>query len=673
LKRSDIHRILVVALSNVGDVAVSAPVLVALKDYYPNAKLAVLVGPKAISVLESSPDIDQVILYDKYISWKAKWKLALQLRRQRFDIVIDLRNTAFPFISGAPLISSAIRWGEGRKGPMGDRHFKRLQFLGITQRPTRPFGFISDGDLGKAQSILSSLNLEPGAYVCLAPGARDSKKQWAPQLFGQLAKHLKEELGLSVLLLGSSGEKEILDEAYQASGKTAVLLESKLSFQNVMGLIFYSKIFCGNDSGLLHIAHEMQVRSVGIFGPTDPVESGYHDTLSRTIISPTKSPQDPRGGLDQISAEDVFEKCQVLLEPEGKVDISEIKSLPSFFLPEAPHILITRIDRIGDVLLTTPSFEVIKKTYPNSKLHVLVSPANRELVEGNPFVDQVWVYDKQGSEKSWWGTWRFARRLAEEKFDVCIHFHATNRVIWTSYLAGIPIRIAHRRKIKKLLTHSIEETKREGKKHESQYNLDLLKVLGIDWTLPLPPSHLPLKESSHKTLLQKIPDLEKKMYIILSPSASCVSKRWPADKFGQLGESFGMRLGHRVIIIGTEADKALCNEVLSFIEVPALNLAGKLTLGELGWLLKQSKLLISNDSGPVHMASALEVPVVSLFGRSDPGLSPRRWKPLGKNSAYIHKTISERDAAADFDYARPSPRLLQLEVEEVMKVAETLL
>jgi len=134
-----------------------------------------------------------------------------------------------------------------------------------------------------------------------------------------------------------------------------------------------------------------------------------------------------------------------------------------------------------------------------------------------------------------------------------------------------------------------------------------------------------------------------------------------------------MTLGDRVMIIGTEADRALCDEVLSFMEVPALNLAGKLTLGELGWLFKKSKLLVSNDSGPVHMASAIDTPVISLFGRSDPGLSPTRWRPLGKNSVYIHKTISESDEAVDFDYSRPSPRLLQLEVEEVMKVVETLI
>jgi len=493
LNRSDIRQILVVALSNVGDVAVSAPALVAFKDYYPNSKLTVLVGPKAIAVLETSPDIDHVILYDKHISWKEKVALALQIRKKRFDIVIDLKNTAFPVVSGAPLITTLIRWGEGRQGPMWERHFKRLAFLGITQKPTRPFRFLSDGDLENGKKIIQKMDWIPGEFICLAPGARDTKKQWSAQSFGELGRRLKEEYGVPVFLLGSPDEKELLDEVNEAARWELTQIDQTLSFQEVMSLIHHSKLFCGNDSGLLHIAHEMRVRSVGIFGPTNPVESGYHDVLSRTVFSLIESKEDLRGGLDQVSVEDVFEKCDVLLN-DSQVITSEVSPLTQIRLPRQPRILVTRIDRIGDVLLTTPSFEVIKQKYPNCQLHVLVSPVTRELVEGNPFVDQVWIYDKQGSEKSWWGTWRFARRLAQEKFDACIHFHATNRVIWTSYLAGIPIRIAHARKIKKLLTHSIEETKREGKKHESEYNLDLLRVLGIDWGGICSPHLLTFKE-----------------------------------------------------------------------------------------------------------------------------------------------------------------------------------
>jgi heptosyltransferase-2 len=335
------------------------------------------------------------------------------------------------------------------------------------------------------------------------------------------------------------------------------------------------------------------------------------------------------------------------------------------------RLLLTRIDRLGDVILTTPVFQLLKETYPDLFLAVLVSPANREAVEGDPFVDEVIVYDKRGRQKSWWGTVMFARRIAAERFDTCIHFHATNRVFWLSFLAGIPVRIGHKRKVWRLLTHPVIERKREGRKHETEYNLDLLEALGFRSGRPLPPLYFPLDEEKRLSLIKRSPEVKTGPYAVISPSASCPSKRWPPERFRAVARELNRVKGLRIFLTGTPDERGLCSEVKKGIEAEVTDLSGKLSLGELAWLIKGARLLISNDSGPVHIAAALDVPVISLFGRSDPGLSPTRWRPLGAKSVFIHKGSNAPETV--YDYTRPCKRLLAIRPEEVLKEAEGLL
>ena len=659
------RKILVITLSNLGDVAATAPVLSALKEKFPEARLEVLVGPKAESVISDSPDLDRVIIYDKRTSWLEKIKLGLALRKEKFDIVIDLRNTAYPFIVGAKHRSKLIRWGEGRDVSMRKRHLGRLHFLGIKDFSKEKFRFVSESTKAKSLGLLNELSLESKKFIALAPGARDSKKQWSPENFGRLGKRIKEELNLPVLLLGAPDESEILKKVQAASGNVLTSLKRPISFHEVMGILSHSKLFCGNDSGLLQVAHEMGIPNVSVFGPTISVNSGHFDSYSRSVLSFTREPKDERGGLDQISIDRMYEACAGLLTgKKGKYE----NSLGVIHLPPKPRILISRIDRIGDVLLTTPSLRILKEIYPDSFLGVLVSPETASTLEGNPYIDKVYIYDKKGKEKSPLGTFRFAGELARDSFDAALHFHATNRVFWLSFLAKIPIRIGHKRKLWRLLTHSIEERKREGKKHESEYNLELLEVLGIRWLAKLPPLFFPLKESDKLSLIEKCPEI-KKPYAVISPSASCISKRWPPERFRSVGEKLHEKYGSTLFVIGTKNEKPICDEVLRDIKAPAFDMAGKLSLGELGWLIKEAQILISNDSGPVHIASAVGTPVVSLFGRSDKGLSPIRWRPLGEKSVYIHKDYSEETLA----YNEPCKRLLEIRPEEVLEEAEKLL
>lgn len=311
-------------------------------------------------------------------------------------------------------------------------------------------------------------------------------------------------------------------------------------------------------------------------------------------------------------------------------------------LSRVRKILITRVDRIGDVVLTTPVFRVLKERFPEAWLAVMVRPETRAIVEGNPSVNEVIVYDKEGKEKNPLRTIAFGLSLRKKRFDLVIHFHPTRRVHWISFLAGIPVRIGYRRKAGWLLTDSLEDKKREGLRHEALYNFDLLRVLGISEPEKVELC-FPLKDEDR--LLWEVClrdsglDPSCSPYVVLNPSASCRSKRWPPDRFAALGDALWARYGFRSVLIGSAIDSVHSENVRRSMKHHPVDLTGKLTLGMLGHCLKGARLLISNDSGPVHIGVACGIPVLSIFGRNQAGLSPRRWGPLGEKSRVVQKDV----------------------------------
>ena len=338
------------------------------------------------------------------------------------------------------------------------------------------------------------------------------------------------------------------------------------------------------------------------------------------------------------------------------------------------RILVTRTDRIGDLVLTTPVFEALRRKFPEAHLACLTFLENREIIEGNPHLNEIILYDKKGSERSWLGNLVFSRQLAGKRFDAVIHFHPTNRMHWVSWLAGIPVRIGYRKKNAWTLTHSIEDKKSEGLKHESEYSFDLLKFLGVEPPTKIQP-YFPLKERDQTSLhffLKHFGLNGKTPYAVLNPSASCPSKIWHADRFAALSDYLQEKRGFKVVLIDSPGDRIFSEKVKRSATHPVIDLTGKLSLGMAGWLLKEARILISNDSGPVHIAQAVGTPVISIFGRKLPGLSPKRWGPLGERARVVHKEVAcpiclAHDCQINFLC------LDVISVEDVLKEAESYL
>jgi len=337
------------------------------------------------------------------------------------------------------------------------------------------------------------------------------------------------------------------------------------------------------------------------------------------------------------------------------------------------NILLTRTDRIGDVVLSTPAIKVVRDKYPDAYIAFMVRPYAKDIVDGNPYLDEVIIYDKYGKHKSFLSTFFFSFGLRRKKFDLAIALHPTNRAHMIFFLAGIPERVGYDRKMPFFFTKKVPHLKQEGKKHELEYTLELLELAGIsgkDKGLFVP---------VHENDISKIEAILSEHHvgkdaplIAINPGASCPSKKWPPENFATVAEALAEKYKARIIIIADKENSQLAERVAGGMKHEPLNLSGKTTVGELAALLSKCALFISNDSGPVHIACAVGTPVISIFGRKDPGLSPKRWGPTGARSVVFHKDVGCNPCLAH-NCDKGFKCLSAITTDEVLRAAEGLL
>ncbi len=318
------------------------------------------------------------------------------------------------------------------------------------------------------------------------------------------------------------------------------------------------------------------------------------------------------------------------------------KQNPKSEIRNPKRVLIVRLDRIGDVLLSTPVIKAVREACPDGYIAMMVRRQARQLVEGNPYLDQVIVYDRKGRDKGLLGFFSFVLKLNKNNFDLSLNLHTKKRTNLISYLAGIKERVGYdNNKFSFLLTKRLKDARIEGMKHEAEYCLDVLKAIGIS-VAEDKQTFMPLKEEAEKWAEITLKENNIKPtdnLAVIHPDASCPSKRWPIERFAQLCNKLIEEKGFKVAIISGQKDSYIVKMVKRYLRHPVVDLSGKTSVSQLASFLKRAKLLISNDSGPVHIAAALGTPVIAIFGRNQAGLSPMRWGPLGEKNIILHKDV----------------------------------
>jgi len=671
-----VEKILFITLSNIGDVILTLPVLDALRENFPQAKITVMVGPRPKEIFEDNPKIDNLIIFDKYSSLRNKIKLFNQLKKERFDCIVDLRNSFFGALLPAQYKTSSLTFIPKDILHMKDRHLYRVQSLKLKVKNLKADSiFIKDKDEEYINSILRKV--DPGdkdKIIVISAGARSHIKRWPQDKFVELIKSLVDEFGAKIILVGDKGDLAIAQYIVDNSGYPLLNLCTKTSLTQLAYLLKKALCTITNDSAVLHLASYLDVPVVSIFGPTNESKYGPWSKISSVVkkdifCRACEKAQCVFGTLrcmQLIKVDDILRKVRDILNPESRIQNAELKS---FF----NRILIVRTDRIGDVLLSTPVISNLRDSYPSAYIAMMVSPYAKDVVEGNPYLDEAIIYDKDVLHRSWFNSVKFSCNLKKKKFDLAIILHPTNRVHLVTFFAGIPKRVGFNRKLGFLLTDRIEHTKQYGQKHELEYNLDLLRYLGIR------PEHkevfMPIKPESERwvdELFKQEGIKTNDKLLAVHPGASCLSKIWPNERFAQVADKLAEKYGFKVLVVSGPKDISLAENVFRHIHHPVINLAGRTSVSQLASLLKRCQLFVSNDSGPVHIASGVGVPVVSIFGRSQKGLGPKRWGPVGIKDRFLHKSVGCIECLAH-NCVREFACLKALSVDDVLAAADSIL
>jgi heptosyltransferase-2 len=324
------------------------------------------------------------------------------------------------------------------------------------------------------------------------------------------------------------------------------------------------------------------------------------------------------------------------------------------------RIVFIRTDRLGETLLNLPAVAALAAALPDASVSLLVHPELAPLLRAIPGLGG--VLTAPTADGAWWArAWRLGRSLSRHRFDCAIVSNPKKELHAAVWLAGIPVRVGYGRKWGCLLTRRLDDRKALGERHEVEYNLDLIRALG------LPAQALPWRFppfSGEQAEVFRLPELRglqpSEPLIAVHPFSSNPLKRWPAERYRELIRRLALRVDARVVVVGGAEERELASAVLP-PETPAVNLVGRLTLRQLAALFQRARLLVSNDSGPVHLAAAVGTRTVVLFGSTHPAAGPARWGPWGPGHTVIAKsrleeiTVEQAMDAISEILACPSP------------------
>ena len=281
-------------------------------------------------------------------------------------------------------------------------------------------------------------------------------------------------------------------------------------------------------------------------------------------------------------------------------------------------ILVIKVGALGDVILAGPSLGMIRKKFPAAHISLLVDTRHAPVVSHCPYLNEIIPLDR-AKARSWIWLIRLAKRLRREGIDLSIDFQNTKRTHFLAFLAGIPKRYGYRRgPLGWLLNHPDLNfyTVESPIKHQFRI-LTHLGINQLDEKLELwldAPSETAMEVWLKEN--QAAPD-KKIVGLALGSSSRWSTKRWPVESFRSLAQKLTQDLGCQILLIGSPGEEALSRE-FSVDGMKVMNGVGKTSLEELIALVKQLSVLVTGDTAPLHIASALGVPTVALFGPTDP-------------------------------------------------------
>ena len=294
---------------------------------------------------------------------------------------------------------------------------------------------------------------------------------------------------------------------------------------------------------------------------------------------------------------------------------------------------------MGDTILSYPTVQQLKTLFPKSHLTILIPNHLADLWKTFPHVDEIIPFQKKGGIRSIWEDLNLSQSLKERNFDLAVILPRSFRSAFHIYLAQIPIRIGYRDGGRSLfLTHGIRRTQEILHVHRVHYYQKLLEPLGKIESPPSPQVYL--REEDRRWANQMLMDLgisEGKPVIGMNPGATYgLAKCWYPDRFGELGKRLAEKWQASILLFGKEEERPLVHEIQRHLGAKGIDLTGKTSLLQLAALLERCALLVTNDTGTMHVAAAVGIPVVALFGSTPPPITG----PWGDGHVVVKKDVA---------------------------------
>jgi heptosyltransferase-2 len=306
-------------------------------------------------------------------------------------------------------------------------------------------------------------------------------------------------------------------------------------------------------------------------------------------------------------------------------------------MPE--KILVRATNWVGDLVMSTPALAGIRKNFPAAEICVLVRPPLDELLKANPSVDEVILYDKKGVHAGPGGMARLIGELRRKKFSRAILLQNAFEAALIAFLAKIPERMGYGTDSRGvLLTRAVKVAPETRKKHQVYYYLDLLAALGLKAGDAHPKLYLEKEDKDYaRKLLRENGISQGSLVVGINPGAQYgIAKKWHPERFGYVADHLVREFGAKVIIFGGPGDITTAKTVQASMREGALNLAGKTSIRGLMALVKRCDIFITNDTGPMHVAAALDVPTLAIFGSTDPTATG----PFGKLGCVVREPVN---------------------------------
>jgi len=342
-----------------------------------------------------------------------------------------------------------------------------------------------------------------------------------------------------------------------------------------------------------------------------------------------------------------------------------IKKLPREGIDK---ILIRGTNWIGDAIMTLPAVNSIRVTYPRAHIAMLVKPWVADIHKLFSDMDEIIIYENKFDNAV--GVFQLAQKLRQKKFDLAILLQNAIEAAIIALAARIPLRAGYDSDARGLLlTNRVKRTEEIKKVHQIDYYLEMVKALGCINVSREMHMEMKIKPANAKNVLCKlIPEEAGKTIIGIAPGATYgPAKKWFPERFAEVADKLAEKFSAQVIIMGGKSDGETAKEVLKLANARLINLAGKTTLQEAIYIISQCRIFISNDSGLMHIAGALNVPTVAIFGSTNPVTTA----PVGNRSVIVRHEVScspclKKNCPTDF-------RCMEMiSVEDVLRVAENL-